>query len=194
MTEKKDINKNDEAFYDNYEFYDDYDDASDISDLIRESELKEYNKKLNKIFDNINNVPENNNKKLKTKKFNFDVLMPLEEEGQSLDELQETLKTQKEVRTTFVNNAKTDRKLKITYGIVLIFMLLAQLITVNVIFVLGGLGILSYSDATFNIFIGGALIEVIVVIKIAVEYLFTDNISKTVNKMIDNHRDGSHKF
>ncbi len=61
-----------------------------------------------------------------------------------------------------------DMKLKKLYVYVLLNLLVFQLLTVNVIF------------TTFNIFISGALIEVIVLVTIVVKYLFADNIKENL--------------
>lgn len=106
-------------------------------------------------------------------------------------EAREYLKNQSQVAEAFTNNTKTDRGLKKFYGIVLLFLLTVQLITVNVIFVLGGLKVLKYPSTTFDIFIMGSLIEVAIIVRIVVKYLFTDNISKTFNNMM--RQQGNHK-
>lgn len=86
---------------------------------------------------------------------------------------------------------KTDRRLKKVYGVILLILLVFQLVAVNIIFIFGGMGKLKYSNTIFDIFITGSLIEVAVIVRKVVKYLFTDNISKTFNDMME--RQDRHK-
>lgn len=189
--EHKKNKENDEFNDENYSedcMNDFYNDISDVSDLIKKSELdKEYTQELIDIYKNINNE-EGSETKGKCKKGKAKPEVSNEEDAQPFDEIQEELKTHKEVRNAFITNARTDTILKRVYGGVLLAMLTIQLIAINVIFILGGCEVLKYSDSTFDIFITGALIEVAIIVKIVVKYLFADNISDVFkNSMNHNH-------
>lgn len=148
-------------------------DISNTADMINSSIIdKKFKIKLDNVFDTLNES------EIANDKIEY-------EQVQSVDKIKHYLKTQGKVTDAFTNNAKTDRSLKKIYGGCLLFLLIIQLIAVNVIFVLGGLNILKYSDTTFNIFITGSLIEIAVIVRIVVKYLFTDNISKTFNNMME---------
>ncbi|MBE6146929.1 MAG: hypothetical protein E7168_01185 [Firmicutes bacterium] len=186
MLKKEDNLKIDDISLD--EIYNDYDDfvpdISEISDLITKND---YTQELNNIFDCINNEEvscDSDTRKIST----IEEINP-NHSTVSFDEVQEDLKTQQEIREAFVKNAKTDRTLKIVYGVVLLVLLALQLIGVNVVFVFGGLGKLNYTDNTFNLFIAGSLIEIAVIVRIVVKYLFTDNISKPFDNVIKHHHD-----
>lgn len=58
------------------------------------------------------------------------------------------------------------------YGVVIF-----QLIALITIFVLQGIGLLSYSDVSFNIFVTGGIAEVYVLVRVIVKYLFNDNLT-----------------
>lgn len=173
----------------NVEEFDNYDDMTNVSELIKNDKIKkEYTQALNNIFRSLNSKNTNTKNEFDNSDVEIDEIKS-SEERQSFDEVQEKLKTHSQVREAFSNNAKTDRILKIIYGIILLILLVLEIVVVNVIFILGGLGILQYSDITFDIFIGGSLIEVVLIVKIVVKYLFTDNITKPLNSMIDHNHE-----
>ena len=80
-----------------------------------------------------------------------------------------------------------DQNLKEKYAIILIGILTVQLITLIVIFILKGCGVLDYSDTTFNIFITGGIAEVFVLVKMIVQYLFTDNLTEALKIILRNN-------
>lgn len=151
----------------------DYDDTISDNDLYFEDL---YNNKLNDIF---------------SKKQETDEIYEYKSLSSSWDEAEERFKIDKEVVDKFIENIGIDVKIKKIYACVLLIILSLQLISVNVIFVLKGLGILKYTDSTFNIFVAGALIEVIALVAIVVRYLFKDNISKSLNNILEKNK--SHK-
>lgn len=87
----------------------------------------------------------------------------------------------------FADNIKHDQELKQNYAVILIVILIVELISLFIIFILKGNGILSYSDATFNIFITGGIAEVFVLVKIIVQYLFKDNLTNALNIILENN-------
>lgn len=87
----------------------------------------------------------------------------------------------------FSKNIENDQTLKEKYAIILIGILTVQLIALIVIFILKGCGILDYSDATFNIFITGGIAEVFVLVKMIVQYLFTDNLTEALKIILRNN-------
>ena len=87
----------------------------------------------------------------------------------------------------FSKNIENDQNLKEKYAIILIGILTVQLITLIVIFILKGCGVLDYSDTTFNIFITGGIAEVFVLVKMIVQYLFTDNLTEALKIILRNN-------
>lgn len=108
--------------------------------------------------------------------------------SQSWDETEERFKIDKETIDTFLDNVKVDTFLKKVYAITLLIVLVLQLVSINVVFILTGRGILKYSDTAFNIFISGALIEVIALVMIVVKYLFHDNIGETLKNILEKNK------
>lgn len=56
-----------------------------------------------------------------------------------------------------------------------------QLLATNVIFVLVGMNILKYSNFTINLYVSSCIVEIITLVTIIVNYLFSDK-----NKSMDN--------
>ena len=75
----------------------------------------------------------------------------------------------------------------------LIILLIVMVIALNVWFVLKGIGILNFSDSTFNIFITGGLAEIFVLVKIIVTYLFNDNLTDLLKLILDRNNKGIQK-
>ncbi len=50
------------------------------------------------------------------------------------------------------------------------------------------MGLLTYTEKTLNIYVGGGLIEVISLIAIIVKYLFKDNISLSLNSILEKNK------
>lgn len=70
----------------------------------------------------------------------------------------------------------TDTGLKKIYAYSMIVILAAQLIIMNIVFVLVGVGILKYNDpAHLKMFMGGTLAEVFGIVLVITRYLFSKN-------------------
>lgn len=111
-----------------------------------------------------------------------------EVKSESIDEAVERLKLDTEVIHSFTENAQDDRALKKKYAKILIWLLFIQLVFFNGIFILCGLGILNYTEKTLNIYIGGGLLEIISLVAIIVKYLFKDNISLSLNNILEKNK------
>lgn len=108
--------------------------------------------------------------------------------GESIDEAAERLKLDTEVIHSFTENAQEDRNLKKKYAIILVWLLFIQVIFFNSVFILCGLGILNYSEKILEIYIGGGLIEIVSLVSIIVKYLFQDNISVSLNNILEKNK------
>lgn len=111
-----------------------------------------------------------------------------EMKAESIDETVERFKLDSEVIHSFTDNAKDDRELKKKYAFWLITILFIQMIIFNGIFIFNGLGKLTYTETVLNIYIGGGLIELISLVTIIVKYLFKDNISSTLNSILEKNK------
>jgi hypothetical protein len=87
----------------------------------------------------------------------------------------------------FAKNIEKDQLLKEKYAIKLISLLKSQLFALTLIFILKGIGKLSYSDTTFNIFITGGIAEIFVLVKVIVKYLFKDNLTDALKIILTNN-------
>ena len=99
------------------------------------------------------------------------------EENKTIDEVSKKWNMNEKILETFVGNIAEDQKLKQRYATILIGVLIFQLIALITIFVLQGIGLLSYSDVSFNIFVTGGIAEVYVLVRVIVKYLFNDNLT-----------------
>lgn len=95
----------------------------------------------------------------------------------------------KDIANIFTERSKNDNDLKEKYSKKLIIILVFQLIFMNIIFILGGIGILNYSDTTFNIFVTATIAEVFSLVTIIVKYLFTDNLTKLLSNILTDVKD-----
>lgn len=95
----------------------------------------------------------------------------------------------KDIANIFTERSKNDNELKEKYSKKLIKILVFQLILMNIIFILGGTGILNYSDTTFNIFVTATIAEVFSLVTIIVKYLFTDNLTKLLSNILTDVKD-----
>ena len=100
-----------------------------------------------------------------------------QEESKAFDERTKTWKVNEKVLELFSDKIKTDIKLKGKYAIILIIILIIQLATLNVLFILKGKGALTFSDTTFNIFITAGIAEIFVLVNIIVKYIFNDDLA-----------------
>lgn len=87
----------------------------------------------------------------------------------------------------FRDNIHKDQVLRQKYAEILMRILSFELIALIFIFILKGLNILNYSDATFNLFITGGIAEIFVLIKVIVKYLFKDNLTNALNIILENN-------
>lgn len=70
-------------------------------------------------------------------------------------------------------NLKTDIQLKKTYACQFKWILIVQLAVMNVIFICIGIGWLTFSDLTIQLYLGGTLTEVFGIVFIMCRYLFS---------------------
>ena len=87
----------------------------------------------------------------------------------------------------FIKNIEQDQKLRNRYATILIGSLIGLLVALVTIFILNGIGILNYSETTFNIFITGGIAEVFVLVRIIVKYLFKDNLTEALKIIIESN-------
>lgn len=148
-------------------------DLDDTNLLIEQSEKRKYNDELNTIFDTLN--------KKNLVKEEFDTTV-------TFDEARQRYELDSKVINTFIKNAEEDRKLKHTYASKLMNVFCIQLIMYNFIFILVGLKILHFESSTLNIFITGGVVEIIVIIKIIVSYLFKDNVTEALKNVLEKNK------
>ena len=99
------------------------------------------------------------------------------EDNKTIDEVSKKWNMNEKILEAFVCNIAEDQKLKHRYATILIGVLIFQLAALITIFVLQGIGLLSYSDVSFNIFVTGGIAEVYVLVRVIVKYLFNDNLT-----------------
>ena len=94
----------------------------------------------------------------------------------------------------FKDRSSNDNDLKKKYSKILIQILINQLIVMNIIFTLKGLNILSFGDATFNIFITATIAEVFTLVTTIVKYLFTDKLTDLISRLLaENNKDSTNE-
>lgn len=97
----------------------------------------------------------------------------------------------KDLVDVFKERTQNDNELKKKYSKILIGILILQLIVMNLIFILKGFSILNFADTTFNLFITATIAEVFTLVTIIVRYLFTDNLTELLKKLLsDENKDG----
>ena len=69
-------------------------------------------------------------------------------------------------------DSETDRDLRKKYANTLIWILIFQLVVMNIIFCLVGVGRLSYEEWSLNLYMGGTLAEVFGCVFLILRYLF----------------------
>ncbi len=79
----------------------------------------------------------------------------------------------KEKRLAEIDDRKTDTALKKRYAIYFIWILVVQLIVMNVVFVAVGLEKLKFQEPSLNLYMGGTLAEVFGVVLVITKYLFS---------------------
>ena len=87
----------------------------------------------------------------------------------------------------FTENIEKDQELRQKYAVILIIILSIELLSLIVIFILKGAGVLNYSDSTLNLFITGGIAEVFVLVRVIVKYLFKDNLTNALNIILENN-------
>lgn len=107
-----------------------------------------------------------------------------QEKVNTVDEVKKKWDMNDKIIELFVDNIAKDQKLRDRYAIILIVILGLELLALLTIFILKGAGALSYSDATFNIFISGGIAEVFVLVRVIVKYLFKDNLTEALKIII----------
>ena len=110
-----------------------------------------------------------------------------------IDEKSEKWNLNTKITTLFETKIESDTKLKRRYAMALIILLIITVIALNVWFFLKGIGVLNFSDTTFNIFISGGLAEIFVLVKIIVKYLFNDNLTELLRLILDRNNEGLSK-
>ncbi len=101
-----------------------------------------------------------------------------------VDEVEQKWLMNRKIIDLFVTNIENDQNLRNRYAIILIIILGIMLLSLLVIFVLVGRGVLTYSETTFNIFITGGIAEVFVLVRVIVKYLFKDNLTNALNTIL----------
>lgn len=149
--------------------------------------------------------------KLRNRMMNFnETLLKLEQDdSKEIEEVNESIERQKngikleefvaqnkwqvykDLVNVFKERTKNDNELKKKYSKILIEILILQLIAMNLIFILKGFSILNFADTTFNLFITATIAEVFTLVTIIVRYLFTDNLTELLKKLLsDENKDG----
>lgn len=135
----------------------------------------------------------NNSAKKDYKQLVFDVLEKAKEKQEiepeikntPIDQVKKTWDMNDKIIELFVKNIDQDQKLRSKYAMILIIILGIELIALITIFYLKGVGILNYSDATFNIFISGGIAEICILVRVIVKYLFKDNLGEVLKIIIE---------
>jgi hypothetical protein len=76
-----------------------------------------------------------------------------------------------------IYDQQTDTELKRKYANNFFWLLVAQLIVMNCVFVFVGKGLLNYTEMTLNLYMGGTLAEVFGVVLVITRYLFSKKYS-----------------
>ena len=134
-------------------------------------------KDILKIFENSSN----NKSKVKVE----DMKVQKNTEEKTIDERTEKWNLNGKITSLFEIKIESDTKLKRRYAMALIVLLILTILTLNVWFFLKGIGVLKFSDTTFNIFITGGLAEIFVLVQIIVKYLFNDNLTELLKLILD---------
>lgn len=103
---------------------------------------------------------------------------------QNVSELDNKWKMNNKIIELFVKNIEKDQKLRSIYAIILVVILGLELMALITIFILAGCKVLTYTDATFNLFITGGIAEVFVLVRLIVKYLFKDNLTEALKIII----------
>lgn len=118
-----------------------------------------------------------------TKKVNEDLL-----KGKSSSEtilLNSDLKIRETILHLYEFESKNDSKLKKTFAIIILIILIGQLIITYTIFILIGLKILKFSELTINILISATLLETYGLINVILKYLFNHDLKQLLLNILD---------
>ena len=75
----------------------------------------------------------------------------------------------------YIYGIKKDNELKGKYGFALMCLLILQLIITNVVFILVGFKLITYSEFTLNLYMTSTILEVTALVTIIVKHLFSGN-------------------
>lgn len=118
-----------------------------------------------------------------------------QEDTKPIDEVTKKWGMNDKLVELFTDKIKVEKELKNKYAIYLIWILIAQLVFLNIWFVLKGFNVIRFSDTTFNIFITGGLAEVFLLVRVIVKYLFEDNLSELLKILVrSNNETGAKKY
>ena len=98
-----------------------------------------------------------------------------------MDEVERKWNMNDKIVELFAGSIEKDKELRGVYATILLVILGVELVALLAIFVLTGLGVLNYSNVTFNLFVTGGIAEVFVLVRVIVKYLFKDNITNALN-------------
>ncbi len=116
------------------------------------------------------------------------------EDVKPIDEVSKKWNMNDRITNLFADKIESDTKLKGRYAIILIAILIIQLVTLNIFFVLKGCNVLKYADTTFNIFITGGIAEIFVLVRIIVKYLFNDNLTELLKIILKANNASNGKY
>lgn len=128
---------------------------------------------VNKLFDKLDNKKR--------------VYSEIKIKSKPIDEATKKWDMNDKIVDLFKERIEKDNILKVKYAKNLIHILIFQLIALNVLFVMKGLGFLNYSEMSFNIFITGGIAEIYVLVRVIVKYLFKDNLTESLNIILENN-------
>lgn len=94
-------------------------------------------------------------------------------EASTSDEVRELDKLDIEERQANIEDRRTDTRLKKKYANSFFWLLVAQLIVMNLVLISVGLGYLNYTEIALNLYMGGTLAEVFGVVLVITRYLFS---------------------
>lgn len=99
----------------------------------------------------------------------------------------------KQIVDVYDKRNEKDNTIKEKYAIWLIRMLGIQLIVLNCIFIFQGFGWINLPTSTLNIFITASIAEIFALVNIIVKYLFTDNLTNLLTKILSDKDENEKK-
>jgi len=114
------------------------------------------------------------------------------EETKPIDEAKKRWGMNDKLVDLFAEKIEVEKKLKQKYAVYLIWILIGQLLLLNIWFCLKGFNIIKFSDTAFNIFITGGLAEVFLLIRVIVKYLFNDNLTELLKILVRTNNNTQH--